>query len=349
VQKVSWLWEPWIPDRSLTLVSGDPQLGKSTLLSWLASSVTGQMIQEGKKADPMPAVLWIAGEESWTMATLPRMEANGADVSRVLHQERGNDASRRVTVGLLTHELPQLVEAGIRLVVIDPIASLAEEGSDWQAESSARQCLDALQALAGQLRIPIIGTRNWNKRKQGSRLDRICGSAAFRDVPRAILSCIPDPLTKGNYILCLDKWSYGPGHVPICYSLDRSQGPVPRFTVLGDCIIDADHLDGDRVTGAERAEWEAAHELLRAMIGETFCEAAKVYTAGAACGIGKGKIWRAKVELGVRHERDGFGPGSHVKWIPPQKGWPESLVTPQESTEEGGGVCAGKYVENGAV
>lgn len=325
MEEVSWLMEPWIPNGSLTLLSGDPMLGKSTFLAYLAGLVTSRKSESEKPGIKESAVLWIAGEESWTMATLPRLCAAGASISRVLHQERGNDASRRVSVSLLSHELPQLVEAGVCMVVIDPLAALAEEGSDWQTESSARQCLDALQALAGQLRIPIIGTRNWNKRKQGSRLDRICGSAAFRDVPRAILSCIPDPINRGRYILCLDKWSYGPGHVPICYELDRSKGVVPVWRQTGECLIDADNLDGDKVTGAERAEWKAAHELLRAMIGDTFCEAAKIYTAGAACGIGKGKIWRAKVELGVGHERDGFGPGSHVKWLPPKDGWPEDL------------------------
>src|SRR5262249_58332886 len=30
-QPVEWLWEPWVPLRALTLIDGDPGLGKSTL------------------------------------------------------------------------------------------------------------------------------------------------------------------------------------------------------------------------------------------------------------------------------------------------------------------------------
>lgn len=323
-ETVQWLWEPWVPSSSLSLLAGDPMLGKSTLLAHLAAGVT-QRPERGKAIGQADSVLWIAGEESWGMAAMPRLVAAGANLGRVIRPEKGKDASSRVTVHQLAAEMVQLHGHGVRLVVVDPLASLAEEGSDWTTESSARQCLDTLQTLASQFCLPIIGTRNWNKRKQGSRLDRICGSAAFRDVPRAILSCIPDPMVRDRSILCLDKWSYGPGATPITYTLDRSKGGAPTWVQGEPCRIDRDDLDGDRITGAERAEWRAAHELIRDMIGNTFADAKAIYSAAGAIGIGVRKVWRAKVELGVRHHREGFGPGSHVVWEPPKAGWPEGL------------------------
>jgi hypothetical protein len=233
-----------------------------------------------------------------------------------------------VTVGRLAAELPAMVAAGVRLVVIDPLASLAEEGSDWTSEGSARQCLDQLVGLAEEHRLAIIASRNWNKRKTSNRLDRIMGSAAFRDVPRSIISCIDHPTQRGQYVLCHDKWSASLKPAwPICYDLAVLDGhAAPVWRQLEDSSLAGEELDSERMIGGERREWQAAHELIRGMVGDEGCEASKIYSAAGALGIGKGKMWRAANELGVRHERVGFGPGSHVRWNAPKRGWPEGLT-----------------------
>lgn len=322
---VEWLWEPWLPNNALSLICGDPQLGKSTLLAHLAAGVTLRNASPTRGQPFGNAVLWIRGEEPWSMATAPRLLAAGADISRVIRHDARVQAGGKVTIGRLAAELPQLVTAGVRLVVIDPLAALAEEGSDWTNEGSARSCLDLLMALADEHKVPIVASRNWNKRKGGGRLERIMGSAAFRDVPRAILSCIRHPLMSGQYVLCLDKWSYGGGAEPICYQLTPNGTGAPLWEQLGVSHLSADDLDSERLTGGERAEWQAAHELIRGYCEKEAAEASKIYAAGAALGIGKKAIWRASVELGIRRRRDRFGAGGHVWWSAPKDGWPEGL------------------------
>jgi len=49
-ERVSWLWPGRIPRRKLTVIDGDPGLGKSTLLVDLAVRVT--------TANPMPDDSW---------------------------------------------------------------------------------------------------------------------------------------------------------------------------------------------------------------------------------------------------------------------------------------------------
>jgi len=323
---VKYLWEPWIPYSCLSLICGNPQLGKSTLMAFLAARVTKLGASSSRTTGEIPAgaVVWIHGEESWGVATRPRLLAAGADVQRVIRPQP-KQAGERLTIWQLSEQLPALVNHGVRLVIVDPLASLADEGSDWKSEGSARQCLDRLQALAAELQIAVVGTRNWNKSRGVSRLDRICGSAAFRDVPRSILSVIPDPLVRGRYVLCHDKHSLSDGARALCYSLDSNPGTPPVWKDRGPCAIEADSLDGDRVVGSDRAEWEAAHELIRSLIGDGDVPAATVYTQAAALGIGKRCIWRASVELRVRRSRVGFGPGSHVNWLVPKDGWPETV------------------------
>lgn len=334
VERVSWLWEPWIPANALTLVCGDPQLGKSTFLSHLAAGVTRRRPSKSNGKPTRNAVLWIRGEEPWTMATAPRLLAAGADLGRILRHDKVEGAPLRVSLGRLQAELPDLVGAGVGLVVIDPLAALCESGSDWKEEGAARDCLDSLAALAEQYAVPVVATRNWNKAGGHGRLDRIMGSAAFRDVPRAILSCIPDPLIPRRYVLCLDKWSYGPGARPLTYELLPGKTGVPRWNPGEECRLGADELDSERLTGGARAEWRAAHELIRGMVAEGSCEATKIYRVGADHGIGKKVIWRASVELRVRRSRIGFGPGSHVLWGVPADGWPRDLSAEEEVSQE---------------
>lgn len=335
VEKVTWLWEPWIPGNALSLVCGDPQMGKSTLLAHLAAMVTSRNRGKRNGTREPDAVLWVRGEEPWGMATAPRLEAAGADLSRVIRADKMHQAGSRVTIGRLQAELPQMISAGLGLVIIDPLAALAEEGSDWTSEGSARQTLDTLMSLAESYTVPIIGARNWNKRQGCGRLDRIMGSAAFRDVPRAIISCMADPIRHRHYVLCLDKWSYGAGSPPLSYTLESGSKGVPKWVGGETHRLGADDLDAERLSGGARAEWRAAHELIRGMIGDTFCEATRLYAAAQALGIGKKMVWRASVELKVQRSREGFGPGSHVNWSPPRKGWPEDLEGFRPEPEEG--------------
>jgi AAA domain len=324
---MSFLWNPWIPRGTLTLITGLPACGKTCLLVRLVASVTsGVGLEPGEASAPAP-VLLLAGEDSFQSTLKPRLKAAGADLWELIlpaPDMAGNQhASIRLPGSLADLELVVL-QSKAALVVLDPVAAYIG-AADLNQETAVREILDGLLAMAQRTGSAIVITRNFNKRQTGPLLSRINGSAAWRDVPRSILCATRHPREPQQLVLVHAKSSGPQPALPRLYCLEDRDG-VPLLLIGDNLDLTLEDCEESSTSPGERAEWAAAHELLFGLIGRQWTKAAAIYTAAASLGIGKGKVWRAKAELAVPHRRVGFGPGSHVEWGPPKNGWPEGLV-----------------------
>src|SRR5207249_2537482 len=78
-----WLWPGRIPLAKLTLLVGDPGLGKSLLTADAASRVTrGEAFPDGALCES-GSVIFLSAEDDPADTIRPRLDAAGADVSRV--------------------------------------------------------------------------------------------------------------------------------------------------------------------------------------------------------------------------------------------------------------------------
>lgn len=319
-----YLWEPWIPQGCNTLLVGLPQQGKSTLLAALIASVTSGTRQLPINGNVPQAAVLLKGEEDTATVTRPRLLNAGADLSKCFIP----DSARLKAAGhslLFPGGTPLLAEiirsTGARVCCIDPLTRYCEPGVDLNNEVQTRGILDPLQDLAAETECSMVLTRNLNKNRSGPLLDRISGSAAFRDNPRSIMFALESPLKRDTQVLVLAKYSLSGGVCPLVYQLARQPTGPPVFKLIGETCLTLDDLTENLAGGGERAEWQAAHSLVRHLIGDGSIEATKVYAAAAGEGIGKSKVWRAASELRIVRKRDGFGPGSKVEWFPPEGGW----------------------------
>ena len=84
VQEVRWLWEKRVPLGKITILDGDPGMGKSMLAINIAARVsTGQPMPDGT-AGTQGGVILIAPEDGAGDTLRPRLEAAGGDPSQVL-------------------------------------------------------------------------------------------------------------------------------------------------------------------------------------------------------------------------------------------------------------------------
>lgn len=86
-EKVSWLWPGRIPLGKLTILDGDPGLGKSTLMLDIAARVTrGDAMPDSTRSDlgGAASVVILSAEDGLADTIRPRLEAAGATLLRVI-------------------------------------------------------------------------------------------------------------------------------------------------------------------------------------------------------------------------------------------------------------------------
>lgn len=88
-ERVRWLWRGRIPRGKVSLIDGDPGLGKSTLMLDLAARVsTASPLPDGDRPEFPADVVVLSAEDGIADVIRPRSEAAGADLQRV-HVFRG--------------------------------------------------------------------------------------------------------------------------------------------------------------------------------------------------------------------------------------------------------------------
>jgi hypothetical protein len=163
---VRWLWPNRIPIGKVTLIGGEPGLGKSQLTCAIAAAIStgGQWPCGGEGDAPTGSLIIFSAEDDAEDTIKPRLEAAGADPTRILivsAVETGDRPGRRSFN--LQSDLPPLEQAilgteGAIAVIVDPMTSyLGKVDSHKNAE--LRAVLEPLAELAARLGVAIVGTR----------------------------------------------------------------------------------------------------------------------------------------------------------------------------------------------
>src|SRR5262249_2987163 len=83
-ERVEWLWRDRIPLGKLTIIDGDPGLGKSVLTLDLAARVSVGKPMPDNTPGRHGGVVLLSAEDGLQDTIRPRLDAAGADCSRVL-------------------------------------------------------------------------------------------------------------------------------------------------------------------------------------------------------------------------------------------------------------------------
>lgn len=84
-ESVRWLWSSRVPRGKLTVLDGDPGLGKSTIMLDIGARVsTGSPMPDGDRSlDGAAGVVLLTAEDGIADTIRPRLEAAHADLDRV--------------------------------------------------------------------------------------------------------------------------------------------------------------------------------------------------------------------------------------------------------------------------
>jgi putative DNA primase/helicase len=236
---VEWLWPGRIALGKVTLIAGDPGLGKSFATLDMAARVScGAPWPDAPGINTMAGGVVLLSAEDDTEDTIrPRLDAAGADVRRIFALQAvcrnykegpAKESAFTLETDLAALEAAILATPGCRLVIIDPItAYLGKTDSNKNAE--IRGLIAPLAALAIKHNVAIICITHLNKSANGPAIYRAIGSIAFAAAARTVWAVTKDTgnprrrlmlPAKNNLALDVFGLAYtiapnGPGGAPI--------------------------------------------------------------------------------------------------------------------------------------
>lgn len=332
-----WLWPGRIPLGAITMLDGDPGLGKSLVtLDLIARVTTGRPMPDGTCVIDWPAgVVLLASEDDLGGTIVPRLRAMGADLRRVaaLRTAEVYDERTDKVIGhrplLLPRDIDDLewpVEDMIAvLVVIDPLMAYLEPSVNSWRDQDVRTALAPLADMATRDRLAVVAVRHLNKSGGGNPLYRGGGSIAFIGAARSGLLVAKSPDDpEHERILAGSKSNLGPPLPSLRYRLrpldDDPFGQSVTVEWLGPSEHTAASLLSEpaAVREDEPGAKDEAEAFLRAALREGPRPAAEVDAEARGLSIAKSTLKRARRELGVESIRKGYGTGGLWLWALPQ-------------------------------
>ena len=192
-QSVDWLWYPRLPKAKLGFLDGDPGITKGLFIAAVTATVTtGARWPDG--ADCTAGNVILLNAEDGAADTLrPRLDAAGADVSRV-HLLTGYHSAddepgkpRVITLADVDVLRAALEKIRPQFVNVDPIQAYLGAKLDMHRANEVRPLLAALAALAEEYGCMILATRHLTKGTRDRALYRGLGSIDFAAAARSVL------------------------------------------------------------------------------------------------------------------------------------------------------------------
>ena len=168
-EPVQWLWPDRLPRGKLTLLIGDPGLGKTFLLLDLMARVSRAAPWPDAGTASLGASVLLTSEDGLADTIRPRLEALEADCGRIHALTAIREAGQERPVSL-AHDLAQLegvierTQAG--LVGVDPLSAYLGDRDSYK-DPDIRRVLGPVAALAERTRSAIVGIMHLTKTSSG--------------------------------------------------------------------------------------------------------------------------------------------------------------------------------------
>jgi putative DNA primase/helicase len=329
-ESVAWLWRGRIALGKLTLIAGDPGLGKSFVTLDIAARVSrGKPWPDAPELTMTPGgVVLLSAEDGVADTIRPRLDAAGADVDRIVALDairavasNGRESARTFD---LSRDLPGLESAirsveNCRLVVIDPVTAYLGR-SDSHNNAEIRGLLAPLGAIAERHGVAVIAVTHLNKAGGGPAIYRAMGSLAFAAAARAAWAVSKDKDDPKRRLLLSIKNNIASDGGGLAYRIEPvgvDGCPVVAWEPDPVNVSADDALSGQRDDQGGSA-LDEAKEWLRDMLVNGSRPANEIKETAEREGIKERTLQRAKKALGVVADREGFAEAGRWVWAMPQ-------------------------------
>jgi putative DNA primase/helicase len=236
--ELPWLWPGRIPLGEVTLLAGDPGMGKSLVALDLAARVTrGEHWPDTNShvAQAPGSVILLSSEDRLAATIRPRLEEAAADCSRIVALPLsvtlgapsfwGDEGPRqgfelRSDLHLLRSLIHQVTDC--RLVVVDSLNSYLTENTE-KVPADDRQLLVRLVGIAREARVAVLLITHLRK-KGGRAIYCSLGSLAFVAAARAVWAVTKDPESASRRLFLPIKNNLATDASGLAFAIDT--GPI---------------------------------------------------------------------------------------------------------------------------
>ena len=327
-EHVEWLVDQSFPLGMLAVIGGQPGLGKSQISINLAAGVTtGKNLPGTGAFSNLGSVIILANEDDASRTIRPRLDAAGADISKVHIVEGVAREGADVDMFQLDLDIADLRERAlqigdVKLIVIDPPSAYLGTKVDSYKDSDVRRVLMPLGTLAQETGAMILLIVHLNKRTDGGAQQRFSGSTAWTAAPRVGFMVAEDPLTKQRFMLPV-KNNIGDDRLGYQYHI------VEKLIHYGGQAFKSSHIVWDQITDRSVADLIAppkatktsAVDDAKAFLEDELAAGAlavnQIQAAAKAAGFSWPSVLRAKSTMLITSEKVGSG-------------WTWTLITTKE-------------------
>jgi KaiC/GvpD/RAD55 family RecA-like ATPase len=323
------IWEPILYRGNVTLIFGDPGLFKSGLTLDMAARVSkGWDWPLGEKSRGAGDVLIVTGEDDPESVVVWRLEAAGADLSRIVFFDGilqtdmdGKQVEREFTLDLhAEHLAAECAKRPYSLIVIDPISAFLGK-TDSHTNAETRGVLKKLQKIASNCRAAVAVVTHRAKSAASSQTS-ISGSIAFAAFPRVVRAVMEDPNRADRRMFLHQKNNLSKSKAGYAFSVSTADNGYPYLKWEDDSeeriAQDVFEENASKTMGRPVGEKvQEAMDWLKGFLAKEAREATTCYSVGEKEGFSEYTLKSAKKRLGIVSLVKGYQGSWH--WELPRK------------------------------
>lgn len=311
---ISWLWPGMIAKGKVTIISGDPGLGKSQMTaSFAAITTTGSAWPNSSTRGDTANVIFLSAEDDPEDTIRPRLEAAGADLKHVFTLESVRDpctdTPRTFNLSKDLSKLKALTDKinNVGLIIIDPITAYLGK-ADSHKTADIRGLLAPLSKFATDHNIAIVCISHLNKNTQQKAIDRTTGSGAFIAACRAAYIVCKNPENEQQRLFLPIKNNLGDDQNGLSFeiesvTLDNGIKTSKIKWIESTVSITADEAISNQTINDDKSALDEAQDFLCEMLREEPIPSSKLKQLAETSGLSWRTIQRAKKKLGCIEAR----------------------------------------------
>ena len=331
-EQLSWIWYPYLARREVTIIEGDPGLGKSYLAQMIGKHIVDGERMPAIKAHPRirGKVVYFDIENSPGTVSKRRLIDNGCkNLENYFQEERifmVDDEDAMVGV----YEALQRVRP--TLVVFDTINTYIGK-VDTHKSSETQQAFANFREIATRFNCAVLVVRHLTKSSKEKALYRGQGSIAFTGLARVVLTVGQHPEEADTRVMAVTKLNF------------TRRPPALTFTIeaLPDTLKHSDRsvfswgefvdIDSDEMLSAPaqpKRDTKAGQEIedfLVTILSDGPMKSSDVIRATEAKGYSTKNVRRCANRIGIRIYQQGRGTTRTSFWSLP-------FPSGKEATEE---------------